>query len=50
MSEFALEKQEEATRTILESYPECVGCGGRAIKTNNTLCKSCWNDAECFEE
>lgn len=28
---------------------KCIGCGGRATKTNNTLCQSCWNDAECFD-
>lgn len=25
---------------------KCIGCGGRATRTNNTLCQSCWNDAE----
>lgn len=24
----------------------CIGCGGRATKTNNTLCDKCWQDAE----
>ena len=25
---------------------DCVGCGGRATRTNNTLCQECWQDAE----
>lgn len=49
VKDLVLDKQEEATRIILESYPECVGCGGHATRTNNTLCQSCWNDAECFD-
>lgn len=28
----------------------CIGCGGRATRTNNTLCQKCWEDAEGFEE
>lgn len=71
MSDYILEKQEEVTKSILESEPEdmlekagfenplksaffaehkCIGCGGFAIRTNNTLCQACWNDAECFED
>lgn len=37
-----------ATETIEKGV--CVGCGGIAIKTNNTLCSYCWIQAECFEE
>jgi hypothetical protein len=25
---------------------KCIGCGGRATRTNYTLCQDCWNDAE----
>ena len=37
---------------LLEELNEgiCVGCGGRATRTNFTLCQSCWNDTECFAE
>ena len=38
--------------SIYEDDPinKCIGCDGRATKTNNTLCQSCWNDAEGFDE
>ncbi len=49
MSYLIVEKGLEKDREILESYPECIGCGQLATRTNNTLCQSCWNDAEGFE-
>lgn len=51
MSELATEKFEQANIAINDGSPAiCVGCGGRATRTNNTLCQSCWNDAEGFED
>jgi hypothetical protein len=51
MSELATEKFEQANIAIGDGSPAiCVGCGGRATRTNNTLCQACWNDAEGFED
>lgn len=51
MSELATEKFEQANIAIDDGSPAiCVGCGGRATRTNNTLCQACWNDAEGFED
>ena len=44
----------ELLKQILEEEKLCIGCPmGRenlAIKTDNTLCKECWIDAEYYEE
>lgn len=47
---FQLTRTFPPVRNILENEQKCVGCGGRATRTNNTLCQACWNDAECFED
>ena len=53
-----MDKQRIMNMSIDEMFDEavayaegkCVGCGGRATRTNNTLCQACWNDAEGFED
>lgn len=39
---------EPASKEWFEKWEdgECVGCGGRATRTNNTLCDRCWQDTE----
>lgn len=50
MKEALLEQREFENKELESSLDICIGCGGLATRTNNTLCQSCWNDAECFEE
>lgn len=47
MKDALYDKQEFATKELEAIEPKnCIGCGGRATRTNNTLCQSCWYDAE----
>ena len=43
--------QKERDGAIEQREPKvCIGCGGVATRTNNTLCQDCWNDAEGVNE
>lgn len=46
MNQLSMDVAEEKNKDIDSEYGVCIGCGGRATKTNNTLCQACWNDAE----
>ena len=36
--------------SVFRKQKMCIGCEkSEAIKTNNTLCQACWNDAEGIE-
>ncbi len=47
--EHVLHQEKDPHCSLCYGDGKCIGCGGVATRTNNTLCQFCWYQAEGLE-